>query len=498
MLQQPPSKSTFRHSLPVLILVLAVGMLTTSGCKTFESPFAKPKLPSLAFWKKGTDSVPPPPPSRHLDPSLTSGAESMLSQTTNDLDQRRSEIDSIKNGIAAAQRNLDIGSGNPIRKPYGNEEVSLGSGSKSSGSGTKPFSSDFKTAMNSTGNSIDAKLEAAKSKSGSFVNNSLSDAQQKFNSAVADVKKPAGRGDFRSPADIMSTKPSNDFKQALAKTQSNLQNSIATANKNNGFKNPLAKVNQSLYDMNGQLTTATTKTPEAAVNSVANSVDAARQRFNNALGSGSKSVAPVEVASKPQPFGGQIKDKIASAASGLKTPTLGGGDNSFKSAASTVKTGTQNLLGNAKDRVSTLGAGLGFPKANARPQKFTTAVPSSGGDFNRTRVANVTPVNTQNQNSTFAQRNGLDSNLTKSWNNGLNKSQLAPFQVGSSTPGNGLRTASLQTDSSGFASAPASTIPAAFDQHRNAMTSHVNEIDIPTKILSGTGSYAPGSVNKVR
>jgi len=89
--------------------------------------------------------------------------------------------------------------------------------------------------------------------------------------------------------------------------------------------------------------------------------------------------------------------------------------------------------------------------------------------------------------------------LTNAWNNGTTQSQLKPIGIGAPTamPGNGLRTASVQSND--FApTASASSIPAAFDQNRNAMTSHISEIDIPAKILQGSGSYAPGSVNKVR
>ena len=440
----------------------------------------------------------------------------MISQKTSDeidIDEYRRKIDDMESKLAAAQNKLDFGK-TPTRKPYeiassGSGSKSQGSGSKPSGSGTKPmgsgtktFNTDLSSALKTSGNSIDAKLNAAKEKAGNFGSNSFAAAQQKFNSAVADVKTPTGRGDFRDPVDVMSTKPSNDFKQALADTQSKIQSGIEAA-KDNGFKNPLAKVNQSLYDINGKLTSGNGKPANSIVNTVGDSVDAARERFSSALGTVGDRTA--EAAKNTQQFGGQFKDKIVQAAAEL-TPPLRGGDNSFKPAfipapdpvktPDPIKTKAQNLLSKAKERVAGLGTGFDYPTANSQPPKFATPAPSTNNQFNRTRVANVTPVSTQNQST---QRNGLDSNLTKAWNSGLKQSQLAPIEIGTpaQAPGNALRTASAQLNTFGSATS-ASTIPAAFDRNRNAMMNHVSEIDIPSKVLSGSSNYAPGSVNQVR
>lgn len=523
--------------------MLVLGFLAMPGCQTFKSTFSKaPKLPkltdmklpspgNLAFWKKETDSVPPPPPSRHLSPSLTDSTSGMLSQNKSeapstsepssiDIDEYRRKIDQMKDGIAATQNKLDFGSNKPSRTPYGSEEeVSFG------GNASNAFKSDFKSDLKeATGNSLDRGFAAAKNKT----DNLLSDAQKQFNNAVADVKKPTGSNDFRSPADILSTKPSNEFKAALAKSNTQLNSKLGSLNtqlnnklngqQNKGTFNPsLAKVNQSLYDMNGKLTTGAAE----AAKSIGGSVEAARERFSNALGTVSDRA--IEAAKTSKEFGGGIKDKIVAAASELKPP-LRGGDNSFKpaftQAADPVKAEAQNLLNKAKERVAGLGTGFDFPSsANSSSQpangsNFAASTPaaaqtqpsqsggtfgggdfgSSTGTFNRTRVASVTPVNPKR---TQGQPN-FESSLTKAWNNGTKQSQLKPIEIGarSTTPGNTLRTASLKSND--FAASSAATIPAAFDQGRNAMTSHVSEIDIPTKILSGTSSYAPGSVNKVR
>ncbi|WP_238381195.1 hypothetical protein [Mariniblastus fucicola] len=488
------------------------------------------KMPSpsdLAFWKKESDSAPPPPPSRHLNPAMTEGS-SLASQNTDqdrsdiDIDDYRRKIDAMKDGIASAEKELG-GSKKPLRKPYGGESTfgdsSFGSNSFGNSAGT--FKSDFKADLAAAGNSIDQGFASAKEKASTFGSNSLSDAQQRFNDAVADTKKPFGNGDFRAPADVLSTAPSNEFKNALARTNSQLQTGIDNARKSAGLDSAAAKVNQSLYDMNGQLTTGGTNASKA----IGNSVDAARQRFSNVMGTVSDRA--IEAAKTSKDFGGGLKDKIVSAASEFKPP-LRGEDNGFKPkftrASDPVAAEAQELLNKAKDRVAGLGTGFDFPGAQNQEPKFgspsntsgasggfaaatpsqpaQTAQPTAsfGGTFNQPRIANVTPVATPSQSgSGFGQRSGIDSSLTNSWHNGTTQSQLKPIEIGtpSSTPGNNLRTAAVQNSDLGSSSS-VSNIPAAFDAGRNAMTSHVSEIDIPAKILSGSGSYAPGSVNKVR
>ena len=229
MLNKPQSKLTNRSAILVTSLLLAVAVIAMPGCQAFKSKFASlPKLPSpgdLAFWNKESDTAPPPPPSQHLNPSLTSGAKAMLSQNESggssdiDIDEYRRKINEMENSLASAQSKMDVGSGSkpnlgsgskPIRKPYGDSASTFAST-------TNDFKSDLNSGFKSAGNSIDAGLKAAREKASTFGTNSLSDAQQKFN-AIAEVKAPESSGDFRSPADILSSKPANDFKQALANT----------------------------------------------------------------------------------------------------------------------------------------------------------------------------------------------------------------------------------------------------------------------------------------
>ena len=523
-------------SLRAMSFLLVGSFLVMPGCQTFKSTFTSiPKLPNasdLAFWKKDSDTVPPPPPAQHLNPSSTKG----LSELANlgerngvDIDQYRSKIDQMKGSIAAleSQRDSQMGSQKPLRTPYGDT-----------------FKSDVQTA----GNQIDKGFAAAAEKATGFgsqakssATNTLSEAQNRFNAAISDVKKPLeGDNGFRAPKDLFSTKPANDFKKALADTGSQfktgIQSGINSAKKNMAFDEKVGQVNKSLYDMHGNLTTDAKSASNTGSGSIGSTVEAARKRFGSALGTVSdKAIAAAKTSTE---FGGDLKNKIVAAASEMQPP-LRGNDNSFKPAFSkTLEQGAnkaRNLIGNAKKEVAGLGTGFDFPESAApkpqapefktaptnrstfaedlaatKPATRTVATPQNatpqnesfgggtfgGGTFDRTRVANVTPANIPQQ-ETLTRPKGLDSSLTNAWNNGSRQTNLKAIKVGtgSSMPGNGLRTAS--TNSNDFAIGTAN-IPAAFDEGRNTTASFINDVDIPSKILSGSGSYAPGSVNKVR
>ena len=495
-------------------LILAGCILALSGCQTFKSTFdSKPGARSLAFWKKGSDSVPPPPPAQHLNPSTTDSFSELANLGDRngidiDMDEYNRKIDGLQDSVASAAEST-FGK-EPLRSPYGSGNSGFGFPKDAPGIGAAK-------------NSIDQKLAAAKEKAQTFGTKPLSDAQNKFNAAIAGVKKPLDANtDFRSPKDILSTRPASEFKNAIAESnsqlKSGLESSLAAAKKNIALDNKLAKVNQSLYDMHGNLTTG----GNAASKPVADTIDAARQRFGSAVSTVSDKA--IEAAKTTTEFGGGFKDKVVAAASELQPP-LRGGDNSFKpafnKAVAPVANTANKIVESAKQTVAGLGSGPDFPKL--QPPKLeikpsapannqfgggsfaaaakTAASESFGGNFNRTRVANVTPASSTPSGGTFAKPaesgSGLGSSLTKSWNNGSRQSNLKAIEVGpqTSTPGNVLRTAFIRSDEFNAGTA---NIPAAFDAGRNAAASHISDVDIPNKVLSGSGSYAPGSVNKVR
>ena len=129
---------SLKASKTTLTLLLCFGFVTALGCKSveFEKPQLPtlPKLPSLAFWKKGEDSELPPPPARHFDPSRFGGpAETRVADkgsatrsTAAEFDQYGIRIkDSARevsglasNGVATAKASFEKTEIKPVRKPY--------------------------------------------------------------------------------------------------------------------------------------------------------------------------------------------------------------------------------------------------------------------------------------------------------------------------------------------------------------------------------------------
>ena len=190
---------SLKASKTTLTLLLCFGFVTALGCKSveFEKPQLPtlPKLPSLAFWKKGEDSELPPPPARHFDPSRFGGpAETRVADkgsatrsTAAEFDQYGIRIkDSAQkvselasNGVekvkASPQPSRDalwqVGRDDkPIRKPY---KVGDLGGDEALAKATNNFNLDT---VNLKNRLDDAKANAS---------NQLSSAQKDFQSAMS-------------------------------------------------------------------------------------------------------------------------------------------------------------------------------------------------------------------------------------------------------------------------------------------------------------------------
>jgi len=186
---------SLKASKTALTLLLCFGFVTALGCKSVE--FAKPKLPSLAFWKKGEDGELPPPPARHFDPSrfgngietqvAEKGSGSATRSTTADFDQYGIRIkDSAQkvselasNGVEKVKaspqpsRTADWQVGRddkPIRKPY---KVGDLGGDEALAKAPNNFNLDT---VNLKNRLDDAKANAS---------NQLSSAQKDFQSAMS-------------------------------------------------------------------------------------------------------------------------------------------------------------------------------------------------------------------------------------------------------------------------------------------------------------------------
>jgi len=451
-----------------------VGVLALSGCKaqTFSSGFGSNS--------NGLGST------QQLNQLAQQAGKSL------NVDLQRTQIDQLAAGIANKPSSLNS---SPLRTPY----------------------PDVESTVANTAQNLKAKLDAAR---GNSIDQSLAAVTEKLQASGSATKPVAAP---------LPKKSANEFEAALAQTNSQLQTKLASAQssgsatkssgsatkssgsntKSSGSatKNSLAKVNNSLYDNRGNLTGG--KKPIG-------SLDSARQRFSSAFGSvGDRAKVAANSATN---FGGELKNKVAAAASTVTAPLSGGSFNPpIKAALDPAAAQGKALLDRAKSRVAGLGTGFDFPEPVSQPvtiPKFKAPAAISnqfggGGfvakpvkpapapaQFNQTRVANVTPVQSGFGQSGSGTSTGLASKLTNAWNNGGRQSQLKPVEVAKNlvpNPGNVLRTASLQKNDFGTGAA----IP-TFGNSRNVTASHVSDIYIPEKVLSGSGNYAPGSVNKVR
>ena len=421
-----------------------------------------PKLPSpkdLAFWKKESDTLPPPPPSRHLSPSSIRGESSgQIAESDNrgiDIDRYRHEIDQKIDDI---QKAVDgYASNGTTRSPYSMDE-SGDSDSVASFGGGSFKSSNF-------GSSDGFSTSAA---------NGLSDAQKKFNAAIAGVEKSTANEDsrsgFKSPSELFSTDPSADVQNSIAKAKSDV---------NSGFKSSLAKVNNSLYDMNGNLTSATQNVGKTAENTI----DVARQKFSKALGSMTEGAR--DVAKSSEQIAGKLKERLASATAAV--PTLG--SSTFKSPFSSNKSTAEEGIRKSESNVAGVNSGFNFP------ENAPGLMQSQGqmGLFDRTRVAEVTPV----QPGGFENRSTAPNAPLIAQQNQSNAAQgaFADSQSKDNSANAGFKTASAQNNPM-FKGVDA--IPAQFGKSGNQPASHLSDVDLPAKLLKGSGIYAPGSVNLVR
>lgn len=240
------SKKTLKATLPLLLCIgLAIPL---AGCKTIG--FDKPSLPSLAFWKKDRDSELPPPPARHFDPARfdsEGGEKSQLANTKGMYDQY-----GLKRKASSPGSYTDSAA-----KDFSSDNQSTAINSPSKAYGMEDFSSDADVALNSTKNSFDLNANEFKNK---FAENArqaeagLSDAQQKFRSAMEAVPNPLDIADNSFSGSSFPTK---------SVSNNNSTNSFggfdatAAANSFAAKKNSLdAKVQNSLYDLNGKLRSA--------------------------------------------------------------------------------------------------------------------------------------------------------------------------------------------------------------------------------------------------
>lgn len=514
-------------------MAMAGGLVLLTGCQTLKSKFsALPKLPSaekLAFWKS-EDAALPPPPARHFDPApsdaMSGNERAMLARD----DVRASEVDldavreKINNKYDSAMGSLASQNGKPLRNPYAMEDA------KPSGS-TSGFAGSGNAGLGNAG--------SGNAGSGNFAkaDQKLSQAQNQFNAALGGVKDASSS--FKSSSDSLAASANEGFK--------GLSNSAKS-----GFDNSMAQVNNALYDSKGNLTTGVSDANAFANSALKSTEKSARDHFNDAIGSVASGAK--EAANSSTEFAGSLKNKIASATGGFKPPAFNAaaaqsGGNAFKpvgfgaavsKVSEKVTEKANGFLAGAAKGARELNSGFDFPSGAPGLGKSTAAndansiagpaagtngqiaqnatqnIPSSGNSFKPPaatsgfgvpRTAQVTPVGSRSPDNSMLSPRGINTSIGNTFDRQAGQAGQVGFQrqLAKTTPAgsNGFKPAATSTATSPFPSpigergSRIASIPSEFSTGQNAMTSHVSDVDIPANILSGSGSYAPGSVGSV-
>lgn len=474
----------------LLLSCLAISMLSlSSGCRT--GGFAKPDLSAIQFWKsenlmfgsKKSDS--PPPPARHFDPAPIDGEkESEIVDLDGKNMQRRfkNDIEEMRAEISAATKALDT----PIRKPYssglasnlnefaaetksnldsatGNIRSKLDSLTTQAQTDLSPAQNDFQSAMNNTVDSIDGSLAA--------VNKSIYDANDKF-------------------ATEAKSKADNAFKSGIGAFGGSLKPLETAVNDSNQFaSNASQKAAKTSADANGFL-------PMDDANSVvkaqpqlelvqAQMADAKRQiaelQKQIAMGSQPNSFAPsTQQAANPNSFGPSIPSQE---------------NNSFGTSPIDQMPSTQAAPEARLAQAELPGQGSQFDG-----NSFSRGMPSNRLRSNqplRPEAPNqASPSSSSTPNYPATSHGGYAPRSNDFGGNFSPMHQTTPSQNPSAAPNSQV---DFQAGSNRSMVVTANNaIPPNASNSASRIQNHVSEVDIPPSVLTGTGSYAPGSVQPLR
>lgn len=526
---------TFPHRQIVRLTCLTVcAICVFSGCrsgifKKSETEWKRPDMSGLAFWKKGESKAVPPPPALHFDPAPASGdvrqANSQPARKTAVDPELQQQVDQMadaakkapaESASKATQLSADAKS-KPIRTPY---SLSGNANPTESNSPNRANSFDPKAPM-------PANTEVA---------SSVEQAQADFNAVIGDKGKqpssslattskslqPAGAAlanDFQLPAKMAAAKNQvNSSKNNLDTKLSNVNRSLDDASGNlvANAKNALPETaNKSLQPSFNSMATganeslaATTKPAKQATNNFANNRPVGNEN------SAELQRVQAEVASAQQQIA-ELRAQIAATQRPV-VPVAGSTPNQALNSASTG-------LNQPVARVAQLNSA----NSNGFAPSFT---PSNSNK----PTGNFSPLQPSPNNPTSDSGNVLRANSKLSNAGGSTGGNQVMFPIPSdaqptgnypSTPHSGYSSSSANLSSAGGASngfpvqpvglqAPigqpnagqqnVATVMHAqtgdaqqFGARTDAATNHVSEVAIPAAVLRGSGSYAPGSVNRL-
>ena len=489
--------------------------LTLTGCQT--ASFKKPNFEKLAFWKKDgalAGNKVPPPPARHFDPSPIQrgklAKEEFEDTELMELGGRRFNED-----FAASSMATDTNAVPRQQAPKQSPRDSLA----------------FEITQKSS-----ATPEATPSSDSQFEfspKQSLTTEQQDFNSAMQNVsvgnKLPADNS-FKAN----STTPSNPESWNQFTPPSGLANKGA-----NSVDKSLKGISNAIGEANGKLAASKSKllspnlgftpppnpqTPATSWNTqTSNGFQSpvgfkAPSGFQNqkgvSLSTNSNPAKPEAFGSAPPPLG-SVQAQVADAKLQielLKQQVA----NAEQMANQTTKAATQTQnpmepqaltpLGTSQDskfgnnnisnrfdsnyaapEAKKIASGKGFAPSNK-------ANPASGTGYGTqpfipTPKSNIAPPSyPSTPHGDYSSRNSVSSNFSPA---GLSDSKSQPFE-----PPQSASQVDFQDKTKGDAIHQANS-PIANSEGASKIQTHVSDVFIPASILTGKGSYAPGSVHPV-
>lgn len=537
------NQKTTVKSMSLAVCLIAVSTFAFSGCRS--GGLTKPDFGKLAFWKKaeGSATSTPPPPARHFDPSPIDGAQQQIAAGTEKAKDQMAKVD------GSGTRNMYESNKDSIRNDVESAIKGMGTG------GLQPpvrKSSSVADAQNSVRSKLDGFSSGAKS--------ALNAEQKEFKAAMSGSgsKNDSGSNDFGSSNDFA---PTNSFASRTAEASKDLTKGWKDIETPTGLSEAANSINQSLanarnatYDANGKLASSASKVKDSFV-AKANELS---RTTNNALAhngfsansfatpnsNGFGASAPMTKESTPPPLTVLTPKPTAPALS-----NFGG------TPAATTNTGQSQALmaqvAEAKMQIEQLKAQVaqaklaqaqkmaaqpaqGFAPQQFQPQTQMAQQPlqtqqpfrqqqtfqpqTTSQPATRTAQLQVPPFSNQTSVSNSSLASGLPNNVLRSSSGSLRAPQAPATTANNVPPGfSSTGQGGFSASSNGFGSnsRPAANSQVNFENSQQPTSNsfyanggnagsatriqnHVSDIDIPASVLSGTGSYAPGSVNALK
>jgi hypothetical protein len=533
-----------KTNVTLLLFGFTIAMLASSmGCRT--GGFTKPDMGKLAFWKSensifaSKSQKMPPPPARHFDPAPIEGEmESQVATYDDDKQRFRNDITEMRAEIDAAANSISKPLTNPIRKPYSDTKDAV-----------SELASNAASSFESQTSAAKSKLDQFKGEVNSGLNAGLNSAQNDFQAAMSTTKQTVDSAIDSTSNDFAPTrsvaKSANDMTQGW---KDNLAIPTDISNAKSKIDQSLAAVSDAMYDVNGKLVSSKSSAVDQFKEKVSSfqqdvvtpKMNAAAQTSNDFQAGIANKVAQIADAGNSFATG----TTNSTNAQPIEMPITGFGSTTSNAAPTQPDLKlVQAQMEEAKRQIEELKKQIAIrDQAPVAPISSPSSSNTNSGSTNSQmniqsgeRVAQLQAPGIGGQfgpsanHSSMVQSNSSTLNPLRSLqtqsSSQLNSGQpLAPAQT--TTPGypstshgqynprsndfsgnfapmsapsvGGSGSAQVGFDSTGNKSMVVTTNNATSSLGTGKIKNHVSDVDIPNAILTGSGSYAPGSVQPLQ